>query len=577
MSDDARQVRTPFWREFAGGLLQGVYWPLLALVLLPHGVLLGATLGRVWDWLLGRIPSPMPHTLALQWGLNTLTVSGACGVTAVLIAVPVAWVLARTRSRCRGVLWGMILLMACTPLYVTSTAWIYMLGLKTLVPGFQPGAAERFLPRLDELPPLMSGGLIMGVAFSPFAVMLIAAGLRAVPRDVEEAGAIFTRPERVAGRITLPMAGWSVFAAGVFCALLAAGEITVTDALGLRTYAEQVYLSFHLDMSIPRAALAMLPLTLAGILGILLLAPFLRRLTARPLSRDRVTAEGRGRPGWTVPLMVAALVLYLGPPAHLAMYGLGTRTTETAPSTTVSTGPRGNLVSGREEVSRPWYQVLGMPGTTALVAAAAASLSVLLAIPWAWMLFRSSSPWIRYAAWAPVILIAATPGPLAGMAAIRAWTHPIWQTLVASGDGGAGLALGRWIYESPLALILLHASRCMPLSVLALWVSFQNVPKAGVEVARQLGADSGRVLMRVMLPLSVGGILTAWVVGYILSFGELGASVVLAPPGLPLFSVRFATLIHFAVYPDLARLMLLPFLMALLPAGLAGWILRRYD
>jgi ABC-type Fe3+ transport system permease subunit len=66
-----------------------------------------------------------------------------------------------------------------------------------------------------------------------------------------------------------------------------------------------------------------------------------------------------------------------------------------------------------------------------------------------------------------------------------------------------------------------------------------------------------------------------WLVVLILCFGEVGTTVLLAPPAWPVASVRAATLIHFGVYRDLAVLALLSVVYIVLPWLLLVYLVRR--
>ena len=67
----------------------------------------------------------------------------------------------------------------------------------------------------------------------------------------------------------------------------------------------------------------------------------------------------------------------------------------------------------------------------------------------------------------------------------------------------------------------------------------------------------------------------AWLVVVILCFGEVGATMLVVPPGWETTAIRAFTLMHFGVYRDLAVLALLSIGCILLPWGGLVWLLAR--
>lgn len=98
----------------------------------------------------------------------------------------------------------------------------------------------------------------------------------------------------------------------------------------------------------------------------------------------------------------------------------------------------------------------------------------------------------------------------------------------------------------------------LPLYVLAARRAFEDVDPRLVEVARTLGADRGRILREIELPLARRGLAAGAVLAFARALGEFGATIVLAGD----VEGRTRT-IPLAVYAALSR-----------PGGesLAGWL-----
>jgi iron(III) transport system permease protein len=128
---------------------------------------------------------------------------------------------------------------------------------------------------------------------------------------------------------------------------------------------------------------------------------------------------------------------------------------------------------------------------------------------------------------------------------------------------GVGL-IGLWNREGPLgmlygtdAMILLgYLARFAPVAALALSVSTRYVPVSHEEAAAVSGAGWMRTMWRIVLPQMRIGLMAAWLLSFVLAFGELGVSILVAPPGEATVPIRVYTLIANTPSADVAALVL---------------------
>jgi multiple sugar transport system permease protein len=82
------------------------------------------------------------------------------------------------------------------------------------------------------------------------------------------------------------------------------------------------------------------------------------------------------------------------------------------------------------------------------------------------------------------------------------------------------------IYDSPLAVILLHTALALPTTVLITGSVFLAVPKDAEEAARIFGCTPVGAFTRVVLPLALPGISAAAIFTFVMSWNEvLGATI----------------------------------------------------
>jgi molybdate transport system permease protein len=204
---------------------------------------------------------------ALALSLVTATVAT---VLAILLGVPLAWLLARPGLRGASLLRALVTVPLVLPPVVGGVALFTVLG--------RSGLLGRPLYELTGLAlPFTPYAVVLAQTFValPFLVLAVEGALRAADRRYEEAAATLgARPLTVFRRVTLPLVGPGVAAGAVLAWARALGEFgaTITFAGNFpgrtRTMPLEVYLALETD---PDAALLLSVLLLAVSVGVLVL------------------------------------------------------------------------------------------------------------------------------------------------------------------------------------------------------------------------------------------------------------------------------------------------------------------
>ena len=270
-------------------LVAVVGWPLLATAWAAFGDAGGGS-G------LPARPGEIVRPLGLAWQTARLVV-----VTELMAMPPgivLAFLLARTDVWGRRAMIGAVLLAAFVPMPLHATAW---LG------GFGNAGRSQALGAGPWLVGWPGAAFIHAVAALPWIALIVAAGLRSVEPELEDAARLDLSPWRVATRVTLRRCPGSVAAAALAVAVLTAGDMTVTDLLMVRTYAEEAYIRYQMGDAPGAAASAVPPLVVLGGLILIGAGALLRHDPERGLSaatRARDWSLGR----WRVPVGVGAAV-----------------------------------------------------------------------------------------------------------------------------------------------------------------------------------------------------------------------------------------------------------------------------
>jgi iron(III) transport system permease protein len=354
--------------------------------------------------------------------------------------------------------------------------------------------------------------------------------------------------------------------------LLTAGDVTVTDAMQVRTYAEEVYTqivapeaggpgSSQSDM-IGRALAAAAPVVLAvAALAVWTVGRWERRLPPRAAVLAPPLRFGLG--AWRGPAFVAAsavgVFLVAVPLASLAWHvGL-----HGSPPAWSRSAARQALFFASQADGR----LLTM---SVLTAVAAGVLSAALALWTCWAAlgarrFRTGVLVLMALAWA-------TPGPIVGLGlkeTIQALLDAVgWPRLLSE---------PLWYGPSPLPVMWVYIIRFFPCAVALLWPVVRLTPRELRDAARVDGASPLGEFARVVWPLHAGAGWWAAMAAAVLSLGDLSAAKLVSTPGMTSFAETVFAQMHYGVTPNLAADCLL-LLAAVVVGGAAtavlGWFVH---
>jgi iron(III) transport system permease protein len=454
--------------------------------------------------------------------LNSGLAAGAATSICLPIGALLAFLLFRTDLWGRRMGLALLFFTAALPLYVVNGAVLAIFGTTAL-----RGSA------------LAVGG-IHALAHLPVAIVLMGISFQAVRREIEELALMEgAGPIRVFFAVTLRSALGSVLASFLWILWWLTTDYSVSDVLLVRTFPEELYTQFALNGRPAEPALVSLPQML--IFGALLWS----------FRRGLFSTEGKvesGRPPrpfrlgrWRLPITLAVycflLLLALMPVALLV----------------TQLGPIKDLLQFAA-VFAPEIR------TSLWTSFAAGLLCAGLSPGLAWYFIRR--PRWRVFLGLYVIVMLAFPAPLLGMGLIQLFNH----------EGLLGT-----VYDSPCMLLLAYTVRFLPLGVLLLTSSLQNLHRELETMARVDGCGELDVLRRIVVPLSLPAVLMTLFVTMILSLGELPCSLLVTPPGYATVASRFFSMIHYGLYRDAAALCLLSILCVLLPwAGLMMFLRKRF-
>jgi iron(III) transport system permease protein len=409
---------------------------------------------------------------------------------------------------------------------------------------------------------------VHAVAALPWVVWIAGQGFRWVERELEEDALTLARPGRVFWHVTLPRCRATLWAAALWVALQAATEITVTDVMQVRTYAEEVYTQLVVGDSravVRAVAVAVPAMVLTGVLvagtvfRLQRTLPALETLSASPVQFPL------GR--WRRPLAIAvsaAAGFLAGVPLVSLIRKAGLAD---SPETWSALTAWGHVVTVLQVHGPMVAQSLVLALGTGALAAGLGVVVCWSALGGRW--FFAFVVCLMAVAWAE-------PAPVVGFG--------LTDTIQGLMEVTRSPALAKALYYGPslLPVLWVHLIRFFPFAVAILWPMVRLIPVEIREGARVDGARPGRELLSVALPLALPAVVQAAVAVAVLSLGELSAGKRVETPGSETLAHEIFDKMHYGVTNDLAALCLV--LLAAVTAGTAAlavaarhpWVRGRY-
>ena len=445
----------------------------------------------------------------------------ALGATiwALVVGVPLAWLVARTDLPGRRVVRAVAPLALAVPPYVLALAYMVLLA-----PG---GAVHRGVATVLGMstfqiawPGFIFGttgaSFVLGIAGMPSVFILVYGALARTNLSLEDAArSLGLSPVATLRRVTLPLLRAPLLAGALLVFLYACVDFGVVSLLRARTVTTALYA--YLLTGYARPATATLALALVAALWVLLVVQRRVQRSGAGSTRggdgsrvgDAVLADARGRSDappialgrWRWPVALGAFVVvslaFVLPVGVLAWLAS-------------DLGPGGLPVF--------WWSLVPHLGHTLVIGASGATLAVCLGLALA--LARGRTTLIGPATWAMQAGYA-LPGTLLALAIVTFVLH-----------------VAPWAGDTAMPIILASVILFAAPAFQACTAAIDAVPAVLIRASRGLGSSAWGAFRRVVLPLAGPALLASWALTFALVARELAATLLLRPPGYDTLAVR---------------------------------------
>jgi iron(III) transport system permease protein len=491
---------------------------------------------------------------------GTLIVSVGSVIAALIVGVPLAFLLTRADFRGRAVLSGVATLPAALPPLVGVLAFLFLYG--------ESGVVTRVVQRLLGLrePPWTLTGLtavifVHAYTMYVYVFLFVSAGLERYDTALDEAAmGLGASRAMLLRRITLPLLTPSLAGAMLLVFMSALGSFSAPYVFGggARVLATQILVS-KLNGAIGLAYVETTVLAVTAVLALLLLRRLEGRRRYAMAGKGRVTRSALRSPTARALLPVAAaalVVLLVLPHVMVVLVSFardGAWTTQLLPPEYTLDNYR-KLAMDREL----WRPITN--SVTMSVLATAANAVVCFAI--AYVLVLSQAPGKRLLA-----LLAALPWAIPATA--------IALGLAATFDRNAPLQLRVLLVGTFWILPLAYFIRNIPIVTSAIEGSLRQMDPTLEDAARGLGASRWLALRRVILPAARPGLVAGTMLAGVAAVGEFVASVVLYTHGNRPISVEILAQVRSLSFGTGAAYSVLLIVLVLLITVSARWLEGR--
>ena len=509
---DRIDIALPIWFLLAG---------------LPVLILAGLVLAKL---LTGELQQPLdiliPSGRRLSLFLQTLAFAVTVGLFSTATAFFSAFAVHISNNRMIRGLAFVILPMAVLPPHIHALAW---------------GAIVRDLNRVLRhmswalLPEqgFMLSAWVQSMALLPFAFGMLYLGFKTLPADVTEAARLLGTGTRTTLRVILPLQVPNLSAAFLLLFLLSLLDYSVPSIFQLNLYTLTIFSEFSIRYDAAHAFLLSLPLLAVSLPAAWGLQIALRRIPLSPAgnAKGKVFLPSHAMLRIPMTIALAIVLLQLLSPLFSLM---------------------GNAFSS---LAQPHWLLDALPDMAGTLSTGL--LAACIALPFTW----AAADAIHHKRaghrlwWLLLMLPLSLPAPLIGIGLIQVWNSKAlhWTGLYST------------LFMPALASVL----RFLPLGVLLLISAMKRLDPGLLEAALILQRSPPHGLLRVRLPLLGSALAGAGLLAAVLSFGELGATLLLLPPGAGSLTIKIYNYLHYGQSDVVAGLCLILYLLALaIGAGL---------
>jgi len=460
----------------------------------------------------------------LAW--NSLALGAGTTVLSLTIGVPFAFLISRTNLWCRRIFKVIYFIPILIPPYIHAIVW---------------SSLSVHLKHLLSVNIHSVGGAIfvLSLAYFPFVTLLTQSGLKTIDRNLEEASLLCHGRYKTLKQITFPLIVPHIFSGAVFVFIFSIIDFGVPDILRVRVYPVEIFIQFSAFYNEKAAMILSLPL-----MGIALSLVILQRWYMK--SRVYFQISG-GISGQTE-----------HPLGYFNMVGFGFCLVVIVLSVVIPVVVLLRGAGGFPNYIRVLNTSGGQITYSLILAFTGAIIALLLALFISYSIVRIKNN-VRIFLEFMIFIPLAIPAITMGIGLIKIWNRPFIDT----------------VYGSPLIIVIGYIARFISFVIIAVISGFRQINPRLEEVAFIVTGRWLRIMRRVIVPLLRPCLMAGFFIMFILSFRELGTTLLVIPPGRETIPIKIYNLMHYGAEHLVSALCLMLILIIFVSSGMFLILNRR--
>lgn len=418
------------------------------------------------------------------------------------------------------------------PPYLQAILWITI---------FKPSFFQKVGGKLDVFTDY-GAIFIYACSLFPLATLIISNGFSSIDREKEEVALLGSNKLNVLRRITLPLIYPHILVSFFIVFVLSLTNFEVCDTLRLPVYPLEIFINFSAFYDDQMAVLLAFPLIIITSLLLFIISLKMkgksfsmlengnRESFVFNLSGFKYLASGLCFLFFTLVVVLPLILLALKVPI---------------------TSYWGYLLKNREVFIRTW--------TVAIFA----SLIITLVSYFICRVIIRSKGWMRPFFDILTLLPLGIPSIIVGISLIKMWNRPYWEV----------------IYSSPIILVIGSLVTLSPFIIRVMYPAIHRIDKQLEEAASLSEKPFYFKILFIDLPLALPGLLSGFIISFVLFIGNIGVALLITPPGESTVPITIYNYMHYgsqeAVYA-LSILLLIIVVLTLIPLYvIKKWIERK--
>ncbi len=450
-----------------------------------------------------------------------------------IIGILIAVVIWNSKSNTKRNFFWLFILIVPIPSYIHALSWMYFIN------GVKYIAKSNF-----DFSGFYASLLVQLMSFLPLAIALALAGLERIDKNLLDAARVIRKDKDTLFKVVIPLAAPMIIACAGITFVLSIIDYSIPSLFQFNVYSLEIFSEYSASGNAGNAFLLSLPLLLITLFILVCSQSDIKNVAlgadcGRKNDDDRSYIDVFKLPGWFKGLQGMALLIFS---LQVAIPTL--------------------MLVLQAEAWKALFSSLSAINNELMVTFKIAAVTALLCLFPAYSVACLLKKNEKYSIllWAVMLVSVATPASLSGIAIVSMVNQPMLHHLSGS----------------IIMPVLGAASRFIPFSVIILLAQLRRIDPLLIEAASILHNNPLKIWWKVKLPMMLPGILASICLVFVLTSSELGATLLLIPPGVETITIKIYNYLHYGATEVVAGLCLLMMITILLcGAGIIAMIKMR--